>query len=107
MVKIRLRRLGSKNQPTYRVVVTESASPREGRFIETLGHYNPLRQPALIVIDEEKALKWLRQGAQPTETARSLLAKQGIWQKFRSTGANVPAAPTPESSPVEASQVTE
>ncbi|MBI3922067.1 MAG: 30S ribosomal protein S16 [Armatimonadetes bacterium] len=104
MVKIRLRRLGSRNQPTYRVVVAESASPREGRFIETLGHYNPLRQPALIVIDEEKALKWLRQGAQPTETARSLLAKQGIWQKFR---AAAPAAPTPESSPAEASQVTE
>ena len=107
MVKIRLRRLGSRNQPTYRVVVAESASPREGRFIETLGHYNPLRQPALIVIDEEKALKWLRQGAQPTETARSLLAKQGIWQKFRAAGTVASAAQALESSPAEASQVTE
>ena len=82
MVKIRLRRTGKKKQPSYRVVVADSRAPRDGAFIENLGHYNPLTEPPTIVIDEEKTLKWLRQGAQPTETVASLLRKLGILEKF-------------------------
>lgn len=83
MVKIRLRRTGAKNRPSYRLVAADSRSPRDGRFIEILGHYNPLTDPETIVIDEEKALNWLRQGAQPTATAARLLAKAGIMDKFK------------------------
>ncbi len=78
MVKIRLRRVGAKKQPSYRVVVADSRAPRDGAFISIIGHYNPLTDPETIVIDEEKALTWLRQGAQPTETVARLLAKVGI-----------------------------
>ena len=67
MVKIRLRRVGAKKKPSYRLVVADARSPRDGRFIAAIGHYNPLTDPETIVIDEEKALGWLRQGAQPTE----------------------------------------
>ena len=84
MVKIRLRRTGTKKKPSYRVVVAHSTSPRDGAFIETIGYYNPLTEPATIVIDEEKALKWLGQGAQPTEITAKLLAKLGIMEKFAS-----------------------
>jgi len=84
LVKIRLRRTGSRNQPSYRVVVAEASSPRDGGFIETIGHYGPLRNPALVEIEEDKALHWLRQGAQPTETVRGLMKKLGIWRKFQS-----------------------
>ena len=83
MVKIRLRRVGAKKQPTYRLVVADSRSPRDGAFISILGHYNPLTDPETIVIDEEKALSWLRQGAQPTDTAARLLSKVGIMENFR------------------------
>lgn len=83
MVKIRLRRMGRRNRPSYRVVVADSRSPRDGRFIEIIGHYNPLTDPATISIDEEKALKWLRCGAQTTDTVRSLLAKLGIMDKSK------------------------
>ncbi len=83
MVKIRLRRMGAKKKPFYRVVVADSRSPRDGAFIETIGHYNPLTDPATIVIDEEKALKWLRQGAQPTDTVASLLSRVGVMQRFK------------------------
>jgi small subunit ribosomal protein S16 len=82
MVKIRLRRMGRRNRPFYRLVVADSRSPRDGKFIEIIGHYNPLTDPATIDINEEKALKWLRCGAQPTDTARSLLGKLGIMDKF-------------------------
>ena len=82
MVKIRLRRMGRRNRPFYRVVVADSRSPRDGKFIEIIGHYNPLTDPSLIDINEEKALKWLRCGAQPTDTVRSLLGKLGIMDKF-------------------------
>lgn len=82
MVKIRLRRMGRRNRPFYRVVVADSRSPRDGKFIETIGHYNPLTEPATMDINEEKALKWLRCGAQPSDTVRSLLAKLGIMGKF-------------------------
>ncbi len=82
MVKIRLRRMGRRNRPFYRVVVAESRSPRDGKFIKIIGHYNPLTDPATIDINEEEALKWLRCGAQPTDTVRSLLGKLGIMDKF-------------------------
>jgi len=85
MVKIRLRRMGRRNRAFYRVVVTDSRSPRDGKFIELIGHYNPLTDPATITIDEEKALKWLRCGAQPTDTVRSLLRKLGIMDKVKPT----------------------
>ncbi len=78
MVKIRLRRVGAKKKPSYRVVVADSRAPRDGAFISIIGHYNPLTDPETIVIDEEKALNWLKQGAQPTATAARLLAKAGI-----------------------------
>ncbi len=78
MVKIRLRRVGAKNKPSYRLVVADSRAPRDGAFISIIGHYNPLTDPETVVIDEEKALYWLRQGAQPTDTAARLLAKAGI-----------------------------
>jgi small subunit ribosomal protein S16 len=83
MVKIRLRRVGRKKKPSYRVVVADARAPRDGAFIEIIGHYNPLTDPPTIVINEEKALKWLRQGAQPTETVVSLLNRVGIMEKFK------------------------
>ena len=81
-VKIRLKRMGAKKKPFYRIVVADSRSPRDGRFIETIGTYNPVAEPAEIKIDEELALKWLQSGAKPSDTVRSLLSKQGILEKF-------------------------
>jgi small subunit ribosomal protein S16 len=78
MVKIRLRRMGAKKQPTYRFVVADSSSPRDGRFIEILGHYNPRTNPKTIVIDDEKAKAWLAKGAQPSEPVRRILAARGL-----------------------------
>lgn len=78
MVKIRLRRMGSKKNAFYRVVVADSRSPRDGRFIEELGYYNPLTDPATIKINEKQAKKWIADGAQPTETVRSIFKKSGI-----------------------------
>jgi len=75
--------MGKKKKPSYRVVVADSRSPRDEAFIETIGHYNPLTDPPTILIDEEKALKWLRHGAQPTDTVERLLRKLGIMDKFR------------------------
>jgi small subunit ribosomal protein S16 len=77
-VKIRLKRLGAKKAPFYRVVVADERSPRDGKFIEEIGYYNPLTNPAEIKIDAEKAKKWIANGAQPTETVKSLLKKSGI-----------------------------
>ena len=77
-VKIRLTRLGSKKAPFYRVVVADSRFPRDGRFVEEIGYYNPLTEPADIKIDADKAQKWLKNGAQPTDTVKSLLKKAGI-----------------------------
>lgn len=82
MVKIRLRRVGAKKRPMYRIVAAESTAPRDGAFLETIGHYNPLTDPATVVINEEKALKWLRNGAQPTDTTARLLAKANVMAKF-------------------------
>lgn len=81
MVKIRLRRMGAKKRPFYRVVVADSRSPRDGRFIDEIGYYDPTKEPAVIKIDEEKAIRWINNGAQPTDTARSLLKKTGVLQK--------------------------
>ncbi len=78
MVKIRLRRIGAKKAPAYRIVVADSRFSRDGRFIEEIGFYNPMREPAEITVDAEKAKKWLANGAQPTETVRSILKKNGI-----------------------------
>ncbi len=77
-VKMRLTRTGAKKAPTYRVIVADSRSPRDGRFIEEIGHYNPRREPVEIVINEERAKVWLKNGAQPTETVKALLKKSGI-----------------------------
>lgn len=77
MVKIRLRRLGAKKNPFYRIVVADSRYPRDGRFIEEIGTYNPLVNPPLVKIDIEKAQTWMKNGAQPTDTVRSLLKKHG------------------------------
>ncbi len=77
-VKMRLRRMGQKKAPFYRIVVADSRYPRDGRFIEQIGHYNPMTDPAEVVIDAEKATKWIKNGAQPTDTVRALLKKQNI-----------------------------
>jgi small subunit ribosomal protein S16 len=95
-VKIRLKRVGKKKAPSYRVVVADSRSPRDGRIIESLGWYNPLVEPSAIHIDEEKALKWLNVGAQPTESVASLLKRTGVMERFEQTKstATTPAAAT-------------
>ena len=77
-VKMRLRRMGAKKAPHYRIVVADSRYPRDGRFIEEVGYYNPMTNPAEVKIDAEKAKKWISNGAQPTETVKSLLKKSGI-----------------------------
>ena len=81
MVKIRLRRMGAKKQPTYRFVVADSRSPRDGKFIEILGHYNPRVEPREVVVNEEKAKAWLAKGAQPSDTVRRLFAEKGIMDR--------------------------
>jgi small subunit ribosomal protein S16 len=83
LVKIRLRRVGAKKRPSYRVVVADVCAPRDGAFIDTIGHYNPLTDPETVVINEEKALHWLGHGAQPTATTTRLLSKTGILEKFK------------------------
>src|SRR4030042_5328503 len=83
MVKIRLRRIGANKQPSYRVVVADESAPREGAFISIIGNYNPRTNPETISIQEEEALKWLRQGAQTQATAARLLSKMGIMEKFK------------------------
>ncbi|HEY6450060.1 MAG TPA: 30S ribosomal protein S16 [Candidatus Cybelea sp.] len=81
MVKIRLRRIGAKKQPTYRFVVADARAPRDGRFIEILGHYNPRTQPRTVVVDEAKAREWLAKGAQPSDTVRRLFAEKGLMER--------------------------
>jgi len=85
-VRIRLRRMGAKKAPFYRIVVADSRSPRDGRFIEELGYYDPLKDPAVVKINEEKALEWLKRGAQPSETVRSLFNKAGILKRTAEEG---------------------
>jgi small subunit ribosomal protein S16 len=84
--------MGAKKRPFYRMVVAHSASPRDGRFIDMLGHYDPLTDPSTIKVDEEKALLWLSRGAQPTESAESLLKRVGILEKFQAQKAGTPPA---------------
>ncbi len=81
-VKLRLKRMGAKKRPYYRIVAADSRSPRDGRFIETVGTYNPITVPAEVNINEEVALKWLSTGAIPTDTVRAIFSKQGIMKKF-------------------------
>ncbi|MBF2701403.1 30S ribosomal protein S16 [Listeria innocua] len=81
-VKIRLKRMGSKKKPFYRIVVADSRFPRDGRSIETIGTYNPLLDPVEVKIDEEATLKWMHNGAKPSDTVRNLLSREGIMEKF-------------------------
>jgi small subunit ribosomal protein S16 len=81
-VKLRLKRMGAKKRPFYRIVAADSRSPRDGRFIEVVGTYNPITEPAEVKVNEELALKWLQNGAIPTDTVRDLLRKQGVMEKF-------------------------
>lgn len=90
LVKIRLRRTGAKKQPQYRVVVADSRAPRDGSFIETIGHYNPRTQPPTVRIDEVRAIHWLERGAQPTEAVARLLAKLGILERWARVKAGEP-----------------
>ena len=83
-VKIRLMRVGKTKQPTYRVVVADGRKPRDGRFIEIIGQYGPRHDPSLINIDGDRALAWLRQGAQPTDQVQKLLTVTGVWEQFAS-----------------------
>jgi small subunit ribosomal protein S16 len=83
MLRIRLRRVGARKQPSYRLVVADIRSPRDGAFVENIGHYDPMTDPETIVIQEERALHWLRQGAQPSVTTARLLGKAGILDKFK------------------------
>jgi small subunit ribosomal protein S16 len=91
-VKLRLMRMGKKKQPTYRVVAADSRSPRDGRFIEIVGVYDPRREPSAIRIDNDKAVDWLRKGAKPTDSVRKLLVISGAWETF---SGQPPSRPTP------------
>ena len=82
-VKLRLKRMGSKQKPFYRIVAADSRSPRDGRFIETVGTYNPIVKENNVTVDEEKVAKWIGNGAQPTDTVKSLLTKNGVWSKIK------------------------
>jgi small subunit ribosomal protein S16 len=98
MVKIRLMRMGARKRPFYRVVVADARSPRDGRFIENIGKYHPLAHPSVIEIDQDRALHWLRSGAQPSDPVRVLFQKTGIWSQF--TGEAPPEEPA-EAHPAE------
>ncbi|NLW39800.1 MAG: 30S ribosomal protein S16 [Tissierellia bacterium] len=82
-VKIRLRRMGAKKNPFYRIIVADSRSPRDGRFIEEIGYYNPLTEPKTVKIDDEKAIKWLANGAKPTDVVDRLFRENGIYEKVK------------------------
>ncbi|MBP3907121.1 MAG: 30S ribosomal protein S16 [Peptostreptococcaceae bacterium] len=84
-VKIRLKRMGSNKKPFYRIVVADSRSPRDGKFIEEIGFYNPVSQPKQVKINDEKAVKWLGCGAQPTDTVKTLFVKNGVMEKFEAS----------------------
>lgn len=84
-VKLRLRRMGAKQRPFYRIVVADSRSPRDGRFIEVVGTYNPIAEKDQITLDEEKIMTWLNKGAQPTDTVKSILTKNGLIAKFKAS----------------------
>lgn len=116
MVKIRLKRMGAKRRPFYRLIVADSQSPRDGRFIDQLGYYDPLTDPATIKIDEEKVTNWLSRGAQPSESARELLRRSGVIgggpkQEVTATGAAqktpAEAAEASDPTPVESARGAE
>jgi len=92
-VKIRLRRMGTKKVPFYRVVVADERAARDGRFLESLGTYDPVSQPIKVKIDADKALQWLQKGAQPTDTVRSLLRTAGVMRRYAESRVKAPAAP--------------
>jgi small subunit ribosomal protein S16 len=94
MVKIRLKRVGKRKQPSYRVVVADSRSPRDGRFIENIGKYNPRVHPSVIDIDEGRAIHWLERGAQPSDPVRVLFQKTGVWSRFTGEASPEPTEPT-------------
>lgn len=81
-VRLRLKRMGAKKAPFYRIVAADSRYPRDGRFIESIGYYDPTREPAEVKLDKELALKWLNNGAQPSDTVRNILSKQGVMKEF-------------------------
>ena len=81
-VKMRLKRMGAKKRPFYRIVVADSRFPRDGRFIEEIGYYNPIEEKAIVKVDKDLALKWLNNGATPTDTVRDILSKEGILKEF-------------------------
>lgn len=84
-VKLRLKRMGAKQRPFYRIIAADSRSPRDGRFIETVGTYDPIKSDNNITLDEEKIIKWLNNGAQPTDTVKSILTNSGVWAKYKNT----------------------
>ena len=100
-VKLRLMRMGKKKQPTYRLVAADGRSPRDGRFIEIVGTYDPRAEPSVINVDNDKVVAWLQKGAQPTERVQTLLKISGAWEQFKpgSGAAPPPAAPVPASTP--------
>ena len=91
-VKLRLMRMGKTKQPTYRLVAADSRSPRDGRFIEILGTYEPRQEPSRIKVENEKVLKWLRNGAQPTETVEKILKIAGVWDEFKGKSPTAPVS---------------
>lgn len=91
MVKLRLKRMGKKHIPLYKIVAADARSPRDGRFIESVGHYNPHTDPMLITFKEDRVLYWLNNGAQPTETVKSLLRKEGVMMKYRLSKSKISA----------------
>ena len=88
MIKLRLRRTGAKKRPSYRIVAAEHSSPRDGRFIEILGHYDPRQNPSALTVDNDKAVKWLDDGAQPTERVKKLLEISGAYEQFEAAKAS-------------------
>ena len=82
-VKLRLKRMGSKQRPFYRIIAADSRSPRDGRFIESVGTYDTIKKDENVTVDEEKVLKWLNNGAQPTDTVKSILTQTGVWAKYK------------------------
>jgi small subunit ribosomal protein S16 len=98
-VKIRLMRVGKKKQPTYRVVVADERSPRDGRFIEIIGQYQPRQEPSVVILDTDKAVSWLQKGAQPTEQAAKVLSIAGVWDAYKTTTGRDAAAKPPQKTP--------
>ncbi len=92
MVKIRLKRMGAKKRPFYRIVVADARSPRDGRFIEQIGYYDPIPNPATVHVEMDRALYWITHGAQPTETVRSLFRQSGVWKTLDEQRRGVPQA---------------